>query len=72
MAKRMTIGLITVMTLTHLPASVYGHGGSETADGLIHDLEHLVLSLDSRLVILGAVILASLLVGHLVRHRVSS
>jgi hypothetical protein len=60
------------MILTHLPATVFGHGGSETADGLVHDLEHLVLSFDYRLVILGTVILASILVGRIVRHRVSN
>ena len=72
MATRMTIGLTTVTILTHLPASVCAHGGSETADGLIHELEHLVLSFDYRLVILGTVILASLLVGRIFRHRVSN
>lgn len=72
MATRTTIGLTTVTLLTHLPRFVYGHDGSETADGLIHNLEHLVLSLDYRLMILGALILTSLLVGRIVRHRLSS
>jgi hypothetical protein len=71
MFARITIGLATVMILTYLPGSVYGHDGSGTTDGPVHNLEHVMLALDDRLVILGAMILAVLLVVRMVRHRVS-
>jgi hydrogenase/urease accessory protein HupE len=69
---RTKIGFIIVMMLVLLTNTVYAHDDANTANSLLHGIQHLLMSRDYLLGILGAGLFAALLGGRAFSRWTSS
>lgn len=69
---RIKIGFAIAMMLILLTSTVYAHDDANTVSGLSHSIQHVLMSLDHLLVVLGVGLFAGLLGKRAALRRDSS